>query len=124
MDILGKSHLHESLEAYVHGELLEGTEAYFCEALNKKVKYKTLMNLNKRKYIYKCWKVPALKRLCLKTPPLNLVLHLKRFEMDYHMMETYKINDRFEFPLELNIYPYTASGLMQNEGIIKYVMVQ
>lgn len=100
LDIVGKNNLHDSLEAYVQGELLEGPDAYHCEALDKKV--------------------PALKRLCLKSPPMNLVLQLKRFEMDYQLMETYKINDRFEFPLELNIFPYTASGLMQKEGITKH----
>lgn len=101
MDIVGKTNLRESLEAYVQGELLEGSDAYHCEPIGKKV--------------------PALKRLCLKSPPMNLVLQLKRFEMDYQLMETYKNNDRFEFPLELNIFAYTASGLMQNEGITKHV---
>ena len=102
LDIVGKTTLHESLEAYVQGERLEGPDAYHCEALGKKV--------------------PAVKRLCLKSPPMTLVLQLKRFEMDYQLMETYKNNDRFEFPLELNIFPYTASGLMQKEGLSDYVL--
>ena len=35
-----------------------------------------------------------------------LHLHLKRFEYDVHLDKTVKINDRFEFPIELNLNKY------------------
>ncbi|GMH39310.1 hypothetical protein BSKO_07208 [Bryopsis sp. KO-2023] len=99
LEMFGKTNLQESLEAYVSGERLEGDNAYFCQEWGKKV--------------------PALKRTCIKTLPKTLVIHLKRFELDYETMETFKIQERFEFPLTLDMFPYTSSFLLQKEGICK-----
>lgn len=35
-----------------------------------------------------------------------LTLTLNRIEMDYQTWQRKKINDRFEFPLELDVSPY------------------
>jgi len=37
IDIRNQQNLHESLEQYVKGDLLEGANAYHCEKCNKKV---------------------------------------------------------------------------------------
>jgi hypothetical protein len=46
----------------------------------------------------------------VKTPPKHLIIHLKRFEFDFESMQQTKVNDRFEFPMELDLYPYTRDG--------------
>ncbi|OQR97706.1 ubiquitin domain containing protein, partial [Thraustotheca clavata] len=91
VDVQNKNSLQSSLSSYVQGETLEGDNAYYCE-------------LDKRK-------VRALKRVCLKTLPPTLVIHLKRFEFDYDTMEKVKLNDFLEFPMELDMYPYTSDCL-------------
>lgn len=65
--------------------------------------------------------MPALKRTCIKTLPHTLVIHLKRFELDYETMETFKIQERFEFPLTLDMFPFTSAFLLQKEGLSKEV---
>ena len=55
----------------------------------------------------------ALKRCCLSALPNHLILHLKRFEFDFEAMRTIKINDRFSFPMTINMHPYTKHGLQQ-----------
>ena len=43
-----------------------------------------------------------------RLPPV-LTLSLNRIEMDYETWQRKKINDRFEFPLELDMSAYTDS---------------
>lgn len=40
-----------------------------------------------------------------------LVIHLKRFEMNYETEQTAKLNNRFEFPEELDLWPYSYEAL-------------
>ena len=54
--------------------------------------------------------LPTVKRLSIKSLPRHLIIHLKRFEFDYETMQQIKINDRFEFPEELDMFPYTLEG--------------
>ncbi|KAI8477153.1 MAG: hypothetical protein J3K34DRAFT_455469 [Monoraphidium minutum] len=91
VDVRGMGSLEKSLENYVQGELMEGDNAYLCEELGRRV--------------------PAVKRACIKALPHTLVIHLKRFEFDYHSQTRFKVRDRFEFPEELDLFPYTADGL-------------
>lgn len=97
VDISKKQHLSESLELYVQGETLDGENAYFCERLQRKVS--------------------ATKRICIKTLPQTLVCHLKRFEFDFDTMEKVKINDYLEFPMELDMRPYTSKALSDAGGL-------
>ncbi|CAM9823365.1 unnamed protein product, partial [Laminaria digitata] len=50
------------------------------------------------------------KRCSIKSLPNHLVIHLKRFDFDFDTMQQTKINDRLEFPFELDMYPYTKEG--------------
>ena len=72
------------------GEMLVGDNKYFCEPCSKKVE--------------------TLKRCCIKTLPNTLLVHLKRFEFDYEKMKHIKLNDMCEFPMTLNMEPYTREG--------------
>jgi len=78
-----KKTLHQALQELVKGDLLEGENAYFCEACDAKVN--------------------ALKRITLKKLPKHLIFVLKRFEYDYDRMQRVKINDYCEFPSEVNM---------------------
>ena len=91
--------IQQGLLASVQGEMLEGDNAYFCEKCDKKV--------------------DTLKRTCIKKLPRYLILPLKRFEFDYDRMIRVKVNDYCEFPLDLNMEPYTQEGLSKRERIQK-----
>lgn len=95
-DIKGKSNLHESLKAYVEGEIMEGDNKYRCTTCDRLV--------------------DAVKRTCLKDVPDNLILHLKRFDFDLQTMNRSKINDFFEFPTTFDIAPYTMEYLSATES--------
>lgn len=46
--------------------------------------------------------------------PNILIFTLKRFEFDYENMIRYKLNDYFEFPLDLDMQKYTSMYLKHN----------
>ena len=48
-----------------------------------------------------------------------MILHLKRFEFDFDTMRKLKLNDNCQFPISLNMKPYTAVGLatVEHESI-------
>ena len=91
VDIRNKSGLLESLTSFVQGELLEGDNQWVCEACGRKV--------------------DAVKRQTVKTLPQMLCIQLKRFEYDYETMQRLKVKDRFEFPTELDMRPFTREGM-------------
>lgn len=55
-------------------------------------------------------KKDARMRTCLENLPNLLIVHLKRFELDYRTFETVKLNDRCSFPMLLDLKPYTRKG--------------
>jgi ubiquitin carboxyl-terminal hydrolase 9/24 len=71
--------------------MLEGDNAYLCAKCDKKV--------------------DTLKRTCVKELPRFMIISLKRFEFDFDRMIRVKVNDYCEFPLELDMFPYTQEGL-------------
>lgn len=55
-------------------------------------------------------KKDARMRTCLEHLPNLLIVHLKRFELDYSTFETVKLNDRCSFPMVLDVKPYTMKA--------------
>ena len=96
LEVQGLENLHDSLAAYVRGELLEGDNAYLCEEC--------------------CGKVSALKRVCVRHAPHTLLLHLRRFDFDYETMQRLKLRGRFAFPVDLDLEPYTAEGVARADA--------
>ncbi|GIL73346.1 hypothetical protein Vretifemale_3533 [Volvox reticuliferus] len=96
VEVAGFNSLEKSLEGYVAGELMEGDNSYYCEELGARV--------------------AAVRRTVIKELPHTLVIHLKRFEYDHLNMTRYKLRDRFEFPVVLDMFKYTADGLAALEG--------
>lgn len=93
-----RNNLTDAFIFAISGELLEGADAYHCEKCAKKV--------------------VTVKRLCVKKLPPILGIQLKRFEYDFERVCAIKFNDYFEFPRELDMEPYTVSGLAKIEGEI------
>eukprot|EP00349_Pseudokeronopsis_sp_Brazil_P010679 CAMPEP_0202978554 /NCGR_PEP_ID=MMETSP1396-20130829/84929_1 /ASSEMBLY_ACC=CAM_ASM_000872 /TAXON_ID= /ORGANISM="Pseudokeronopsis sp., Strain Brazil" /LENGTH=221 /DNA_ID=CAMNT_0049717549 /DNA_START=2836 /DNA_END=3501 /DNA_ORIENTATION=+ len=87
LQVKNKSSLKESLDSFVEGEMLEGDNAYYCEKCEKKVN--------------------TLKRCCIKRMPNVMFLVLKRFEFNFDTMTKFKINDYCEFPMQLDMTPYS-----------------
>jgi ubiquitin carboxyl-terminal hydrolase 34 len=91
-DVQGKANLHESLQAFVDGDVMEGDNKYKCESCGGKF-------------------VDAVKRTCLKDVPDNLIFHLKRFDFDLVEMRRSKINDCFVFPEQIDVSAYNVEHL-------------
>lgn len=89
--IRGKDSIQESLAAFVEGEMMDGENKVECEKCNTKK--------------------PTFRRTCLSQLPNVLILHLKRFDLDFSTFETVKLNNRCAFPMRLNVKPYTREGL-------------
>ncbi|KAJ3428845.1 ubiquitin carboxyl-terminal hydrolase faf-x-related [Anaeramoeba flamelloides] len=95
LDVVNRKNLTESFEQYIEPDMLVGDNQYKSEQLGKKV--------------------DALKRSCIHTLPKNLILHLKRFEFNYQTMRRYKVDEEFDFPIELELYKYTKEGVEEQE---------
>ena len=95
LDVKNKHSILNSLALYTDGELLEGDNKASCSRCNRKTE--------------------TVKRVCVKTLPPHLILHLKRFEFDLDSMRKYKVNDYCEFPMELDLFPYTKEGIEAKE---------
>uniref|UniRef100_A0A7E4W3S7 USP domain-containing protein n=1 Tax=Panagrellus redivivus TaxID=6233 RepID=A0A7E4W3S7_PANRE len=96
VDIRSHNNLRASLNEYVTGDLLEGDNAYFCEECDEKV--------------------TAVKRLCIQKLPPYLMFQLKRFDMDWNRGAPIKFFDYFEFPMMLDMEPFTTTGVARREA--------
>ena len=90
LQIQGKKNIYESLDTLIEGELMNGDNCIFCPECNNKF--------------------PAVKSQNFKTLPRMLIFVLKRFEFDYDTMKKVKINDYYEFPVELDMSKYISDN--------------
>jgi len=93
--IRGKTSIEESLEAFVEGELMDGDNKVECDGCGDKR--------------------ACIRRTCIETRPNVLILHLKRFDLDFTTFETVKINSLCRFPTKLNVKRYTRVGIEEME---------
>ncbi|CAH0479240.1 unnamed protein product [Peronospora belbahrii] len=96
LQIRGKESIEESLLAFVEGELMDGDNKVECELC--------------------ATKKAAVRRTCFGSLPNLLILHLKRFDLDYTTFETVKLNNRCSFPMRLSMKPYTKAGIEEQEA--------
>ena len=94
LDIKGNTKLEQAFKSYIKEEVLEGEHAYSCQYCSKKV--------------------TATKQSSIKELSPTVIIHLKRFEFDIDRQVNHKLLDYFEFPLSLDIYPYTLHGINNN----------
>jgi len=87
LNVKNCTNVYKSFDQYIEEEVLQGDNKYQAEGFG-----------------YQDAKKGS---IFLSLPPV-LMLHLKRFEYDVQKDAMNKINDRYEFPLELNLNPYVA----------------
>ena len=93
--IRGKEKIEDSLADHVKGELMDGENCIMCDVCNEKK--------------------ATTRRTCLDNLPNLLILHLKRFDLDFQTFETVKLNNKMEFPTKLNMFKYTREGMEAEE---------
>ena len=82
LQVQNKKNIYESLDTLTEGELMNGDNCIFCPKCDKKF--------------------PALKRQCFRVLPRMLMFVLKRFEFNFDTMTKFKVNDYYEFPVEIS----------------------
>ena len=104
-----RSTLTECLESYVEGEQMTGsnqTECDDCTNAEQSADGKPVKPVKR----------DALRRTCIAELPNMLMLNLGRFALDYETFQTKKVQSRLEFPMRLNMLPYTKEGLEAQLG--------
>jgi ubiquitin carboxyl-terminal hydrolase 34 len=94
--VKNKANLHDSLDEFVQGEPLEGANKYMCMTCTPGDRGRL---------------VNAMKRTCLDEVPDSLTFCLKRFAFDNMQDGENKVNDRFDFPPEIDISMYKRDYL-------------
>ena len=94
LQVQNKFNLYESLDSFIEGEKMDGDNCIFCEKCNRKM--------------------PAVKSQNFQELPRILIFVLKRFEFNYNTMQKFKINDYYEFPMELNMDKYVQKTNSNN----------
>lgn len=94
LDVKGYDCLEDSFESFIGYQYLTGGDQYYAEALGHKI--------------------DARKSCRISESPEHLFIQLKRFEYNLDTYERYKVNDRFEFPMEIDISRYTSTPSIPN----------
>ena len=107
LEVKNIKNLNESLQKLITPETIEG---YRCSSCKQEV------TIQKRTTLYKL--------------PNTLIVHLKRFCMNYDYGITEKINTRFEFPMVINLKSFCVENFQnktdeiyyKNEDYYKYIL--
>lgn len=97
VDVKNLGSLTDSLQFFASGELMDGANKFHCGICDERV--------------------TATRRVCISKLPSVLAVHLKRFEFDFELRKNVKLNDRCEFPLRLNVFPYTKQAYDEQEKV-------
>jgi ubiquitin C-terminal hydrolase len=96
LNIKGKDNIHNSIADLVAGELMDGDNKINCDVcLQKK---------------------STVRRTCLESLPNTLIIHLKRFDLDFTTFETVKLNSKLSFDRRINMMRYTKEGIEAEES--------
>eukprot|EP00594_Rhizosolenia_setigera_P017554 CAMPEP_0178974318 /NCGR_PEP_ID=MMETSP0789-20121207/22383_1 /TAXON_ID=3005 /ORGANISM="Rhizosolenia setigera, Strain CCMP 1694" /LENGTH=2735 /DNA_ID=CAMNT_0020662625 /DNA_START=1162 /DNA_END=9369 /DNA_ORIENTATION=- len=95
--IRGNADIHEALSSMCEVELMEGNNKVYCD--NCKRNTDTIL------------------RTAISSLPDELILSLKRFDLDFNTFETVKLNSRCAFGHELNMKRYTLQGLEEMANV-------
>ena len=100
LNVKGMKDLHESFQNYVLEETLTGDNKYFAEGFGLQ---------------------DAKKGVTFMSFPPVLHLQLKRFEYDFQRDIMVKINDRFEFPLSIDLSEFLSKDAKRDGDYIYYL---
>jgi ubiquitin C-terminal hydrolase len=92
LDVKNHRSMLSSLSEYVTGETISD---FNCETCGRKT--------------------DIIKRGCLLNLHQTVIFHLKRFEFDFSTFQHEKLNVRFEFPLSIDLEPFTKEGLERKD---------
>ena len=107
-----KPDIEDALEKYIESEMLDGDNKVDCSACKEFMEDNNMIEALEKK----AYKQPTLSRACFGDLPNLFVIALNRFELDYETWETVKRNDRVEFPMVLNMEPYTKEYIEANDA--------
>ena len=93
LDVKHSKTLSESLKRFISSDNISD---YNCDSCNKKVEIS--------------------KRTLLDKVPNVLIVHLQRIVFNFDTFANEKINTRLEFPMSMDLYPYTKPGLVDPES--------
>ena len=93
LEVKNINNLNDSLQKLIVPEIID---EFNCSNCNQKVRISKITSLNKL--------------------PNVLVVHLKRFYLDYETCHTRKINSKFEFPKKLNLKLFCVEEITKNFG--------
>lgn len=94
--------LEISLDQFVRGEVLEGSNAYYCEKCKEKVCMlvfvlafdSTMLTSRDLTNVYMCSQRTTVKRTCIKSLPSVLCIHLMRFGFDWESARSIKYDEQ------------------------------
>ncbi|ORY78391.1 putative ubiquitin carboxyl-terminal hydrolase 5 [Leucosporidium creatinivorum] len=95
LNVKGLNNVEESFKDYVAVEMMEGENKYRAEEHGLQ---------------------DAKKGVVFESFPPVLHLQLKRFEYDFQRDQNIKINDRYEYPLEMDLEPYLDEKADRSES--------
>ena len=93
LEVKNINNLNDSLQKLIVPEIIDD---FKCSNCNQNVRISKITSLNKL--------------------PNVLVVHLKRFYLDYETCHTRKINSKFEFPKKLNLKLFCVEEITKNFG--------
>jgi len=96
LPVKGRKGVHESLQEMVEGDIISD---YECSGCKKRTDVK--------------------RRSLIAETPNVLVVQLVRFELNYETWQTEKINSHYEFPLLLDLAPYSYDTVTGKEAAAK-----
>jgi ubiquitin C-terminal hydrolase len=96
LNIKGKDNIYDSISELIAGELMDGDNKIHCEVCTQKK--------------------ATVRRTCLDVLPNTLVIHLKRFDLDFTTFETVKLNTKLSFERKINMLRYTKEGIEAEEA--------
>ena len=94
LNVKGCKDIRESFQTYIQEEIMDGENKYFAEGYGLQA---------------------AKKGVIFQSFPPVLHLQLKRFEYDFRRDVMVKINDRHEFPLEIDLTEFLAQDADQSQ---------
>lgn len=92
--------LEISLDQFVRGEVLEGSNAYYCEKCKEKVRtHRQTSRLSPQHgpyihHVRMCLQRTTVKRTCIKSLPTVLCIHLMRFGFDWESGRSIKYDEQ------------------------------
>ena len=101
----GNNCLSDALKSFITGEQVDFTWEYEVPCETSEETEGNAPEIVTRKEF-----LPTTKRTTIKSLPNHLIIHLKRFDFNLETMMQVKINDKFEFPQKLDMFPYTVAG--------------